>query len=429
MKTKMEKIETNVVELEITVEKEKFEEALKKSFKENRNKFNIPGFRKGKATFNMVVMNYGVEVLYEDAMNICYKDTYGDALDETGIFPVDYPEVDIVNIKRGEEFVYKAKVTVKPEAELGDYKGVEVKKAEYKTSDEDVLNELKTMQDKNSRMETKEDGVVEDKDIAVIDFKGYVDGVAFEGGEGKDFSLEIGSKSFVGDFEEQLIGMKVGESKDVNVTFPEDYGKEELNGKEALFEVIVNDIKFKELTELDDEFAKEVSEFDTLEELKADIKAKMDKANTERENREYEDGVIAQVAENANVEIPDVMVEKEIDYMIKNFESRLSQQGLDLKTYYQYTNTTEENMRDMMKDGSTQKVKQDLVIEKIAEVEKVEATEEELLAKATEVAKQYSTEDIDKTVKLLLEAQKELLKTDIINEKVIKLLVDNSKAV
>lgn len=429
MNVKVEKIEKNIVKLEISVESEKFNEALKKSYAKNAKKFNIPGFRKGKAPINIIKRYYGEGVFFEDAINFCCDDTYPLAIKENNIRPVDYPKIDITQIEEGKEFIYTAEVTVYPEVELKEYKGVEVKKVEYNVTDEEIEAELKSMQEKNARVETKTEGNVEKHNIVLIDFKGFVDGVAFEGGEGKDYSLEIGSGTFIDNFEDQLIGMAIGDTKNVSVTFPEQYGREELNGKPAVFEVTVKEIKLKELPEIDDEFAKEVSEFDTLEELKADIRKRLQEANDLRAKREYEEAVIDAVANNANVDIPEVMVKKEIDNMLKDLEMRLKYQGLDLKTYYEYTNNTEESVRQYMKESAEKRVKTDLVLEKIAKEESIEATEEELQYKATEFAKQYGEKDVEKTAKLIFDAQKDYLKIDVVNEKTIKLLVDNSKAV
>lgn len=429
MNVKVEKIEQNSVKLEITVEAEGFNEALKKAYAKSAKKFNIPGFRKGKAPINIIKKYYGEGVFFEDAINICCDDTYPVAIKENNIRPVDYPSIDIVQIGEGKEFIYTAEVAVYPEVELGEYKGVEAKKADYAVTDEEVDAQLKAMQEKNARVETKTEGTVEKGNIAIIDFKGYVDGIAFEGGEGKDFSLEIGSGTFIDTFEDQLVGVNVGESKNVNVTFPEQYGKEELNGKPAVFEVTVKEIKVKELPAIDDEFAKEVSEFDTLEELKADTRNKLQETNDVRAKREYEEAVIDAVCENAKVEIPQVMVNKEIENMIKDLEMRLKYQGLDLQTYYEYTNSSEEKVKEYMKESAEKRVKTELVLEKVAKTENVEATEEELQAKANELAKQYGEKDLEKTAKLLLDAQKDYIKLDVINEKVIKLLVDNSKAI
>jgi len=427
MNVKVEKIETNVLKLEITVEAAKFNEAMNKSYKKNMNKFNVPGFRKGKAPMSIIKKFYGIEVLYDDAIDIVCDETYPVALAENEIKPVDYPKIEIVQIGEGKDFIYTAVITVKPEVELGEYKGIEVKKPVYEVAEAEIDAELASMQDKNARVIAKEDGTVENGNIAVIDFKGFVDGVAFEGGTGSGYELEIGSGTFIDNFEEQLIGTAKDETKNISVKFPEEYGKEELNGKPAVFEVTVNEIKVKELPALDDEFAKEVSEFDTIEEMKADLKSKMEEYNKTRVEKEYETAVIDAVVDNAKVEIPSAMIDREIDTMIKDLEMRLQYQGLDLKTYYEYTNTTEEKAREYMKEAADKRVKTDLVIEKVAKVENVEATEEELEAKANELAKQYGGKDIEKTVKSIMDGQRDYLKTDVINEKVVKLLVDSSK--
>lgn len=429
MNVKLEKIETNVVKLEVTVEAEKFNEAMKKSYKKNVSKFNIPGFRKGKAPINIIKKYYGEGVLFEDAIDFCCDETYPVALAENDIKPVDYPKVDIVQIGEGKDFIYSATVTVKPEVELGEYKGLEVKKVECPVLDAEIEAELISMQDKNARVETKEEGTVEKGNLAVVDFKGFIDGVAFEGGTGNDYELEIGSGTFIDNFEDQLIGMAIGDTKNVSVNFPEDYGKEEFNGKPAVFEVAIKGIKVKELPALDDEFAKEVSEFDTIEELKNEIRTKKEEENKLKAEREYESAVIDAVCDNAKIEIPEAMIEREIDGMVKDLEMRLKYQGLDLKTYYEYTNSTEESARLYMKEAAEKRVKTDLIIEKISNTESIEVTEEELVAKANEMAEQYGGKEIEKTAKLILDGQKDYLKVDVKNEKVIKLLIDSSKPI
>ena len=341
MEAKMEKIDVNVVKFEVKVEANKFNEALTRAYKKNVKNFNVPGFRKGKVPMNVVKQYYGVGVLLEDAVNFAIDGSYSEVLKENNIIPVDYPKIDVVEVGEGKDFVYTAEVTVYPEVELGEYKGLSVEKKTYEVTEEEVAKKLKEMQEKNARVESKEEGTVENGNIAVIDFKGFVDGEAFQGGEGHDYSLEIGSKTFIDTFEEQLVGAKVNDTVEVNVTFPENYGKEELNGKPAKFEVTIKEIKVKELPELDDEFAKETSEFDTIAELKADITTKLEAANAERADREFEEAVINAVAENAKVEIPAVMVEKEVDKMVQNLQQRLQYQGLNLEQYFQFTGTDE----------------------------------------------------------------------------------------
>ncbi|APH19131.1 trigger factor [Clostridium botulinum] len=429
MNVKVENIEKNVVKLEITVDSEKFNEAVKKSFKKNAKRFNVPGFRKGKAPLNIIKKYYGEGVLFEDAINFCCEDTYPKAIEENNIKPVDYPQIDVVQIGEGKDFIYTAEVTTVPEVKLGEYKGVEVKKVSYEVEDEAVENELKSMQEKNARVSLKEEGEIEKGNIAIIDFKGYVDGKAFEGGEAKDYEIEIGSGTFIGDFEDQLVGLKKDESKEVNVSFPEEYGREDLNGKPATFEVTIKDIKVKELPALDDEFAKEVSEFDTLEELKSDIKDRMKKELSEKAKAEYEEAVVEAVGANAEIEIPKVMIEKEIENMVKDLEMRLKYQGLDLKSYYEFTNSSEEKVKEYMRETAEKRVKTDLIMQEIAKVEDIKATEEELKEKAMEVAKQYGQKDVEKTAELIANAQKAYLEIDIVNGKVLDLLVENSKEI
>lgn len=427
MEVKMNKIENNVVELEVKVESKKFDAALNKAYKKNVNKFNVQGFRKGKVPMAIVKKFYGVEVLFDDAINFCIDEAYPVALNENNVKPVDYPQIDVIEVGEGKDLVFKAKVTTYPEVKLGEYKGVEVSYTKPEVIDEQIENQLKDIQAKNARIETKTEGKVEDKNIAVIDFKGFIDGTPFEGGEGHDYDLEIGSGSFIGDFEQQLIGLEKGQSKDVNVTFPENYGREELNGKEAKFEVTVKDIKVKELPALDDEFAKEVSEFDTIAEYKADLKVKAEKANEERATRELQEKVIGQVVDNATIDLPQVMVDREVQNMIKDLEQRLSYQGLSLDQYFQFTGSSEEQMKDYMKENAERKVRTDLVLNAITDKENLEATEEELKAKAEEVVKMYQSKDVDQMVDILLKSQAEALKADVVREKIVNMLVDSAK--
>ena len=427
MEAKMEKIEKNIIKFEITVEANKFQDAIKRAYNKNVKNFNVPGFRKGKVPMAIVKKYYGVGVLMEDAINFAIDGSYSNVLEENNIIPVDYPKIDIVTVEEGKDFVYTAEVTVYPEVELGEYKGLNVEKPSYEVTEEDINAKLKEMQEKNARVESKEDGEVATGDTAVIDFKGYIDDVAFEGGEGKDYSLEIGSGSFIDNFEDQLVGAKVGDKVEVNVTFPENYGREELNNKKAKFDVLVKEIKVKELPELDDEFAKEASEFDTLDELKADLTKKMEEANAARAEKEYEEAIVKAVVDNAKVEIPAVMIEKEIDAMVKNLEQRLQYQGLNLEQYFQFTGTDEAKMRDYMKENAEVKVKTDLVLEAVEKAENIDATEEEIKEKAEEVAKMYSAGDNEKMVELLINSQKTALVSDIKVSKTVKLLVDNNK--
>lgn len=429
MNVKMEKMPKSVVKLTITVEAEKFDSAIKKAFAKNSKKFNIPGFRKGKAPYSIVKKYYGNGVLFEDALDIIYRETYGTALTENNVNPVDYPEIEVEQIGEGKDLIYIANVPVAPEVILGDYKGIEVKKNEYNVTEEDVENKIKEMQEKNARVEVKEKAI-EKGDIAVIDFKGFTGEVAFEGGEGKDYELEIGSGTFIDNFEDQLVGLKAEDEKEVNVTFPKEYGIEELNGKPARFEVKIKAVKTKELPEINDEFAKEVSEFETLKEFKDDVKQTLENAGKSREEREFEEGIISTVVENATIDIPEAMVNREINGMLRDLETRLQYQGLTLEKYFQFTNTNENEFREQMKEIARNKVKTQMVIDKIAEVEKMEATEEEIKTKAEEIAKMYYGEtDADKTAEMLVQNQKEYLEVQVLDQKVRKMLVENSKAI
>ena len=424
MEAKMEKIDVNVVKFEVKVEADKFKEALTRAYKKNVKKFNVPGFRKGKVPMNVVKKYYGVEVLLEDAVNFAIEGSYANVLKENNVRPVDFPKVEVVQAEEGKDLIYTAEVTVYPEVELGAYKGLNVEKKTYEVTEEEVAAKLKEMQEKNARVEVKE-GAIENGNIAVIDFKGFIDGVAFEGGEGHDYSLEIGSGSFIDNFEEQLVGAKAGDKVEVNVTFPENYGKEELNGKPAKFEVEVKEVKAKELPVLDDEFAKEVSEFETLEALKEDTTKKLEEANTARAEREYEEAILRAVVENAKMDIPAVMVEQEIDRMVQNLAQRLQYQGLTLEQYFQFTGTDAEKMREYMKENAETKVKTELVLEALQKAEKMEILDEELKEKASEVAKLYGAND-EKMVELLLQNQREALVADVMTSKVINFLKENN---
>ncbi len=427
MKAKVEKIETNVIKLEIRVEAEKFDAALTKAYNKNKGRYNIPGFRKGKVPMAMVKKFYGVEAFYDDAVNFAIDESYPVALSENDIRPVDYPQVDIVELGEGKELVYTATVTTYPEIELGEYKGLDIKKAVYEVEDSEIEKQITEMQEKNARIEVKKEGNIAKGDIAIIDFKGFVDGVAFDGGEGNDYSLEIGSGTFIDNFEEQLIGLAVGEKKEVNVSFPESYGKEELNGKPAMFEVEIKSIKVKELPELDDEFAKDISAVDSFEELKENLKKTLAKNNDEKAEREFEEAVITAIIENSKMDVPEIMVSKEIDDMMKDLEGRLKYQGLSLDQYMEFTGNTTEKMRDFMKENAERKVKADLVLEAVSKAEEIKATEEQLNAKALELGKIYGPKDPEKMAKILLKSQKNMIEKDIVIENTLKFIKENCK--
>lgn len=429
MNTKVEKIENNVVKVEVTIPSEKFNETLKKSYNKNAKKFNIPGFRKGKAPLQIIEKFYGEGVFFEDAAEMIIDETYPEAIKENNISPVDYPKVDIVQIGKDMDFIYTADVTVKPEVKLGEYKGVEVKKVEYTVNDDDINSQLDSMREKNARLLTKENSAVENGDIAVIDFEGFIDEKPFEGGKGENFELTIGSKTFIPGFEEQLIGVKAGESKDVKVNFPEDYQAEELKGKPAVFKVSVNEIKYKEIPELDDEFAKDVSEFDTLDELKADLRKKAEEANKVREKQEYEDKVIEKVVEVCEIDIPNAMVEREIDYMVRDLDYRLKYQGLDIEKYANIMGITVDKIREDFKEIAAKRVRTNLILEAVAKAENITASDEDIEKKAEEIAKQYGSEDISKIKEKIISTQKEIIAEELVNNKVIDFLVEGSKEI
>ncbi len=426
MKVKVENVEKNVVQLEIEVDAAKFEEGMQQSYKKNVSKFNVPGFRKGKAPRNIIERYYGEQALYDDAINIVCSEAYDNAIEENNIQPVDRPEIDIVQIGNKENLIFTAKVTVKPEVELGAYMGVEVKKAEANVTDEDVENEFNKVVEKNARLVSVTDRPIQSGDTAVIDFEGFIDSVPFEGGKGEDYSLVIGSGTFIPGFEDQLIGKNVADDVDVNVSFPEEYGKEDLNGKEALFKVLVKEIKVKELPAVDDEFAKDISEFDTLEEYKKDLRNKLEESAKNKAERDNEESVIQAVVENATVDVPNVMVEKHIDAMARDFDMRLRYQGLDLQRYMEMMGTDFEGFREQFRERAANEVKIQLVVEKIGQVENVEATDADVEEEITKTAEAYKqpAEELKKTLR---PEDLEYVKNDIAFRKTIKVLTDNAK--
>ena len=425
MNCKVEKTKNaNEVKLEITVEAEKFENAMKKVYFQNAKYFNIPGFRKGKAPMNIVEKYYGAQIFYEDAFNEVATEAYEEALTENKIDVVSRPEVDIAQMEKGKDLIFTAVVQTKPEVKLGKYKGIEIQKIEYKVDKKDVDHELEHMQEHNSRLVTVDDRPLENGDTATIDFEGFVDGVAFEGGKAEGHELEIGSGTFIPGFEEQLIGMELENEKEIKVTFPKEYFSKDLAGKDATFKVKLHDIKKKELPELDDEFAKDVSEFDTLEELKKSIKEKLTKNKEQREKYETEEAVLKAVCEDSKLDIPSGMIELEIDNMLKDFEQRLSYQGLNLEQYLKMIGKTEEEMRKEYEPQAIEAIKSRLVLEAIMKAEKIEASEEEIKAKMEEMAKSYGkdVEELSKNENL-----KNYLAEGIKSEKALEFIVNNAK--
>ena len=426
MSSKLEKTKNaNEVKLEITVEAKKFEDAIKKVYFKSAKYFNIPGFRKGKAPMQIVEKYYGKEIFYEDAFNEVAQEAMEEAVKEHDLEIVSHPDIDVKQIEKGKDLIFTAVLQTKPEAELGKYKGIEIKKIEYNVSDEDIEHELGHMQEHNSRLISIEDRPVESGDIATIDFEGFVDGKAFDGGKAEGHDLEIGSNTFIPGFEDQVIGMKIDEEKDINVKFPEEYFSKDLAGKDATFKVKVHEIKKKELPKLDDEFAKDVSEFDTLEELKADIKEKQQKQNDEKAKYETQDAVIKAVCENVKVEIPDGMVEMEVDNMLKDIEQRLSYQGLKLEQYLQMMNKTEEDIRKEYEPQAIEGIKSRLALEAVIKAEKIEAEDKEIDKKMKEMAKNYGKEDDKEFLKN--ENVRNYIKQGIESEKAINFLVENAK--
>ena len=424
---KNEQTEKNTVKLTIEVDKEAFEKAMDKSYRKNVKQIMLPGFRKGKAPRKLIEKYYGEAVFYEDAVNFVCPDAYEFAVKEAGITPVDRPEIDIEEIGEGKDLVLTAVVTVKPEVTLGEYKGVKAEKTVYETKDEDVDAEIKMAAEKNARMITIEDRAVEKGDFTVIDFEGFVDGKAFEGGKGTDYSLEIGSGQFIPGFEDQLVGAKLNEETEVNVKFPEEYHAEELKGKDATFKVTVKEIKVKELPALDDDFAKDVSEFDTFEEYKASIKEKLDKANEERTKAEFENNVVEAVSANAEVDIPQCMIDNRVEDMIKDFGYRLSSQGMSLEQYMQFTGTTVDTFKEQFKDQATAQVKSNLVLDKIAQVENLTVSQEDLEEELKKMAEMYGME-LDKVKTLIGENEQETMKDDLKVRKAVDFVTENAKA-
>ena len=426
MKCKVEKTENaNEVKLELTIEAQKFEEAIKKVYFQSAKYFNIPGFRKGKAPMNIVEKYYGKEIFYEDAFNEVVPAELEEALKENNIEAVSRPDIDVKQIEKGKDLIFTAVFQTKPEAELGKYKGIEIPKIEYTVSDEDINHELGHMQEHNSRLISIEDRPVEKGDIAVIDFEGFVDGKAFEGGKAEGHELEIGSNTFIPGFEDQIIGMKIDEERDIKVKFPDEYFSKDLAGKDATFKVKVHEIKKKELPELDDEFAKDVSEFDTLEELKKSIKDRLEKDNEQKQKYETEDAVIKAVCENVKVDIPSGMIETETEDMLRNIETRLSYQGLKLEQYLQMMGKTAEEVKKEYEPQAIEAIKSRLMLEAVIKAEKIEATEDEIVEKMKEMAKNYGKSD-DKEF-MENENVRKYIKTGLESEKALEFLVKNAK--
>ena len=426
MSVQVEKLEKNMAKLTVEVSAEDFKAAIKKAFNKNKNRFAIPGFRKGKAPQAMIEKMYGEGVFYEDAADEAINASYAEAMKESGLDIVSRPEVTIEKIGKDEPFVYSALVAVKPEVTLGQYKGVEVEKADASVSAEDVEAELKKVQEQNARLLTVEDRGVEDGDQTVIDFEGFVDGKGFEGGKAEDYPLTIGSHSFIDTFEEQLIGKKIGEECEVNVTFPTEYHAADLAGKPATFKVTVKEIKVKELPELNDEFASEVSEFDTLDEYKKDVEKKLAEKKEIEANSKNEDAVVAKVVENATMEIPDKMIDAQAENMVQDMARRMQSQGLSLDMYLKYTGMTVEQMKEQARPDAEKRIRTRLVLEAVAKAENIQISDEKVDKEVAKMAEAYKME-VEKLKSYMSESDVKQMKEDLAVQQAVDLLVAEAK--
>ena len=427
MAANWEKVENNQGVLTVEVDASEVDKALDQAFKKVVKRVQVPGFRKGKVPRKIFEARFGVESLYQDALDILLPNAYGQAVRETGIEPVDRPEVDVEQLEQGKNLIFKATVTVKPEVKLGDYKNLTIEPKEFAVTDEDVDAELKRMQERHAELVAVEDGAAENGDIAVIDFEGFQDGVAFEGGKAEDYSLELGSGTFIAGFEEQVVGMKVGEEKEIHVTFPEEYHSPNLAGKEAVFKVKLNSLKRKNLPALDDEFAKDVSEFDTLEELKADTRKKLEEKAEKDKDQYIREQLVLKAAENAEIDLPPVMVEHELDQMVQEFGQRLQFQGMSLDLYYQFSGMDESQLRDQMRADATSRVRTALVLEAIGKAENIEVTDEDVSEELEKLAGVYGRPADE--LRKIFAAQDGLaaLKRDVQTRKTVDFLVAENK--
>ena len=423
MSVQVEKLEKNMAKLTVEVPAENVEKAIQGAYNKMKKSINIPGFRKGKAPRQLIEKMYGKEVFYNDAIDAMLPSAYSDAVEECGEEIVSHPQIDVVQIESGKPFVFTATVAVKPAVELGEYKGIQVEKAPIEVKDEEIEAQITKEREANSRTVTVDDRAVAQGDIVTLDFEGFVDGVAFEGGKGENYDLTIGSNTIIPGFEDQLVGAEIGKELDVNVTFPEEYGAKELAGKAAVFKCKVNGIKVKELPAVDDEFAQEVSEFDTLDEYKADIKAKLLKEKENEAARAKEDAVIGKIIEGAKMEIPDAMVEYQTRQMLDEFAQRIQSQGISLDQYFQFTGLTEEKYMEEMKPRALQNIQSRLVLEAVAQAENLVAEEADIEEEIKKMADMYKME-ADKIKELLGERQMEEMKKDIAVQKAAKLVAE-----
>lgn len=428
MSVQVENLEKNMAKLTVEVSAEEFEKALQAAYLKNRGRITIPGFRKGKAPRTMIEKMYGVGVFYEDAANALIPTEYSKAASESKLEIVAQPKIDVVQIEKGKEFIFTAEVALKPEVTLGEYKGVEIEKINREVTEEEVLAELKKEQDKNSRTITVEDRAVAKDDMITLDFEGFVDGVAFEGGKGSDYPLTIGSNSFIPGFEDQLVGAPLNEEVEVNVTFPEEYQAKELAGKPALFKCTVKKIEVKELPDLDDDFAQDVSEFDTLEEYKADLKKKLTETKEAQAKTQRENAAVDKVIENAQMDIPQAMLHEQIHQLMDDFSRRIQSQGLTLEQYMQFTGMDSEKLHEQMEPQALKRIQTRLVLEKIAEVEAIQVTDAKVDEEVAKMAEMYKME-ADKLKELLGDYEKEQMKKDIAVQEAVTLITEAAKEV
>ncbi|NIK11218.1 trigger factor [Alkalibacillus almallahensis] len=428
MSAKWEKKEGNEGVLTVEVDAKEFDQALDQAFRKVVKDVQVPGFRKGKVPRGIFEQRFGVESLYQDAADIVLPDAYMKAVEETGITPVDRPDVDVEQIEKGQPFIFKATVTVKPEVELGEYKGLEVEEQDTTVTDEEVEEELKSLQEKHAELVVKEEGQVENGDTVVIDFEGFLDGEAFEGGSAENHTLEVGAGQFIPGFEEQLVGKSAGEETEIQVTFPEDYQAEELAGKETTFKVKIHEVKTKEVPELDDELAKDAEEeVETLDELRENTKQRLQEQKVQNADQEKRETLVEKASDNATVEVPDAMVDSELDRMLQEFEQRLQMQGMTLDMYYQFSGQSEDDLKEQMREDAQKRVRTNLTLEAIAAEENLEVTEQDIEDQLQEMASMYQT-DIEQ-LKQMLGGNTEALNEDLKLKKSIDFLAEHAKTV
>lgn len=426
MSVQVENLEKNMAKLTIEVAAEEVEKAIQAAYMKEKNKISLPGFRKGKVPRKMIEKMYGAGVFYEDAANTLIQENYGTALDESGVDVVSRPTIDVVQIEAGKPFIFTAEVAVRPEVKLGKYLGVQVTKVDTSVSDEEVEEALEKERQKNSRTVTVTDRPVQNGDTAVIDFEGFVDGVAFEGGKGENHPLEIGSHTFIDTFEDQLVGKNTGDEVEVNVTFPEKYQAEELAGKPAVFKVKIHEIKAKELPELNDEFAQDVSEFETLEEYKADVRKRLEIQKEDEAKRTKEDEAIQKIIDKSEMEIPEAMIDTQCENMVNEFAQRIAQSGLSMEQYMQFSGLTLDKLKEQVRPEAETRIKSSLVLEQIAKDENIQVSDEEIDAEIEKMAKVYGME-ADKLKEYMGDAEKESMKRDISVTKAVDLIMENVK--